>query len=162
MGLVDISPLASRFAARTRAMLDKTQIIVRTTHDCGPSLARASDRSRQLLAFLLVLAPLCPSGRTQPAPCGSWPPSKTGDRPRRGDSMPQSRNRQTHGKRSTMGRRADASLVCARNGPSGAPGAEIAPRRRLAFTYRQFRASYGAARSASCLTSQAATWFISA
>ena len=92
-------------------MLDKTQIIVRTTHGCRPSLARAIDRSRQLLAFLLVLAPLCPSGRTQPAPCGSWPPSKTGDRPRRGDSMPQSRNRQTHGKRSTMGRRADVSLA---------------------------------------------------
>jgi hypothetical protein len=92
-------------------MLDKTQIIVRTTHGCGPSLARAIDRSRQLLAFLLVLAPLCPSGRTQPAPCGSWPPSKTGDRPRRGDSMSQSRNRQTHGKRSTMGRRADVSLA---------------------------------------------------
>jgi hypothetical protein len=28
-------------------MLDKTQIIVRTTHDCGPSLARAIDRSCQ-------------------------------------------------------------------------------------------------------------------
>ena len=134
MGLVDILPLRLEIRGEnSRDARQNSNYRCPTTHDYGPSLARAIDRSCQTARVFTSFGASTPIRSDAPRTLCFWVALKDGRSSAARPSIAPIRSPSTHGKRNHDGSaRADASLACEGTGPSQARRAPKSRSRRRA------------------------------